>query len=253
MAQKDQVLDGKYAVVTGGGRGIGRGVSLALAKAGAGVAILELDAETGPRTADEITELGGRAVALAGSVRDASDCAAIVARAVDEFGGVDILVNNAQQVPMGPLSACTDDDMFTAWESGTLATFRLMNLCYPVMKARGGGSIVNLGSGAGTEGVVGLAAYAAAKEGIRGLTKVAAKEWGPDGIRVNTVCPWASSDYWERLPDAQRQAQLRHNPLRRIGDCEADVGAMVVFLASDAASYVTAQTVMVDGGNMGFR
>ncbi len=176
-----------------------------------------------------------------------------MARAVDELGGVDILVNNAQQVPMGPLVACSDDDMLVAWESGTLATFRLMKLCHPVMKERSGGSIVNLGSGAGTEGVVGLGAYAAAKEGIRGLTKVAAKEWGPDGIRVNTVCPWAASDYWDLLPDRQRQAQLRHNPLRRIGDCEADVGAMVAFLASDAASYVTAQTIMVDGGNMGFR
>ncbi len=247
------VLEGKHAVVTGGGRGIGRGVALALARAGASVAILELDPATGPRTVDEITALGGRALAVAGSVRDRADCEAIVTAAVDEFGGIDILVNNAQQVPMGALAACTDDDMLVAWESGTLATFRLMQLCYPVMKERGGGSIVNLGSGAGTEGVVGLAAYAAAKEGIRGLTKVAAKEWGPDGIRVNTVCPWAASDYWDRLPDAQRQAQLRHNPLRRIGDCEADVGAMVAFLASDAGSYVTAQTIMVDGGNMGFR
>jgi NAD(P)-dependent dehydrogenase (short-subunit alcohol dehydrogenase family) len=246
-------LEGKHAIVTGGGRGIGRGIALALAKAGAGVAVLELDQQTGPRTVGEITGLGGRALSVAGSVREADDCAAVVARAVGEFGGVDILVNNAQQVPMGPLATCTDDDMRVAWESGTLATFRLMQLCYPVMKERGGGSIVNLGSGAGTEGVIGLAAYAAAKEGIRGLTKVAAKEWGPDGIRVNTVCPWAASDYWDLLPEAQRQAQLRHNPLRRIGDCEADVGAMVAFLASDAASYVTAQTIMVDGGNMGFR
>ena len=102
MTFGDQVLDGKYAIVTGGGRGIGRGIALALARAGAGVAILERDPETGPRTADEITALGGDAFALAGSVRERADCEAIVAAAVDRFGGVDVLVNNAQQVPDGP-------------------------------------------------------------------------------------------------------------------------------------------------------
>ena len=82
------------------------------------MAILELDPETGPRTVDEITASGGEAISLAGSVRDRADCAAVVAAAVDRFGGVDVLVNNAQQIPMGPLDACTDDDMYAAWESG---------------------------------------------------------------------------------------------------------------------------------------
>jgi meso-butanediol dehydrogenase/(S,S)-butanediol dehydrogenase/diacetyl reductase len=246
-------LDGKYAIVTGGGRGIGRGISLALAKAGAGVAILERDPDTGPRTVDEIGALGGDAISLAGSVRERADCEAIVAAAVERFGGVDVLVNNAQQVPMGPLDGCTDDDMYTAWESGTLAAFRLMQLCHPVMTARGGGAVVNLGSGAGTAGVAGLGAYAVAKEGIRALTKVAMLEWGADNIRVNTVCPWAQNDYWETLSDKQRAARLSRNPLRRIGDPEDDIGAVVVFLASDAGSYVTGQTIHVDGGNMGFR
>ena len=246
-------LDGKVAIVTGGGRGIGRGIALALAKAGAGVAILERDPETGPRTIAEITELGGDALSLAGSARERADCEAIVATAVDRFGGVDILVNNAQQVPMGPLDGCTDDDMYTAWESGTLAAFRLMQLCHPVMTARGGGAIVNLGSGAGTEGVAGLGAYAVAKEGIRALTKIAMLEWGPDNIRVNTICPWAQNEHWDTLSDKQRAARLARNPLRRIGDPEADIGGLVVFLASDAGSYVTGQTIQVDGGNMGFR
>ncbi len=246
-------LEGRHAIVTGGGRGIGRGISLALAEAGAGVAILELDPETGPRTVDEITALGGAAISLAGSVRERTDCEAIVAAAVDRFGGVDILVNNAQQVPMGPLDACSDDDMYAAWESGALAAFRLMQLCHPLMTARGGGAIVNLGSGAGTEGVAGLGAYAVAKEGIRALTKVAMREWGADNIRVNTICPWAVNDYWHTISDQQRAARLAHNPLRRIGDPEADIGGLVVFLASDAGSYVTGQTIHVDGGNMGFR
>jgi NAD(P)-dependent dehydrogenase (short-subunit alcohol dehydrogenase family) len=143
--------------------------------------------------------------------------------------------------------------MYTAWESGALAAFRLMQLCHPVMRARGGGAIVNLGSGAGTEGVAGLGAYAVAKEGIRALTKVAMLEWGADNIRVNTICPWAENDYWTGLSDQQRAGRLAHNPLRRIGDPEADIGAIVVFLAGDAGNYVTGQTIHVDGGNMGFR
>jgi NAD(P)-dependent dehydrogenase (short-subunit alcohol dehydrogenase family) len=253
MSLPSQTLDGKIAIVTGAGRGIGRGIARALAKAGAGVAILELDPATGSATADEITASGGHAFALAGSVRERADCEAIVAAASDRFGGVDVLVNNAQQVPMGPLDTCTDDDMYTAWESGALAAFRLMQLCHPLMRERGGGAIVNLGSGAGTEGVAGLGAYAVAKEGIRALTKIATLEWGGDNIRVNTVCPWAENEYWIGLSDAQRAARLRHNPLKRIGDPEADIGAVVVFLAGDAGSYVTGQTVHVDGGNMGFR
>ena len=253
QALDGHVLQGKYAIVTGGGRGIGRGIALALAKAGAGVAILEFDAETGPRTVDEITALGGDAFALAGSVRERAGCEAIVAATVDRFGGVDVLVTNAQQVPMGSLDQCTDDDMYTAWESGALAAFRLMQLCHPLMRERGGGAIVNLGSGAGTEGVAGLGAYAVAKEGIRALTKIATLEWGPDNIRVNTICPWAQNDYWTGLTDQQQAARLKRNPLKRIGDPEADIGAVVTFLAGDAGSYVTGQTIHVDGGNMGFR
>jgi NAD(P)-dependent dehydrogenase (short-subunit alcohol dehydrogenase family) len=181
-----------------------------------------------------------------------ADCEAAVAAAVERFGGVDVLVNNAQQVPTGPLDACTDDDMYAAWESGALAAFRLMQLCHPLMTARGGGAIVNLASGAGTEGLAGLGAYAVAKEGIRALTKVAMREWGVDRVRVNTVCPWARTDYWDGLTEREQQARVRHNPLRRIGEPE-EVAAVVVFLASDSGAYVTGQTIHVDGGNMGFR
>ena len=99
----------------------------------------------------------------------------------------------------------------------------------------------------------GLGAYAVAKEGIRALTKVAMIEWGADNVRVNTDLPVGRSDYWDGLDDQRARGCLRHNPLRRIGEPEADIGAVVVFLASDAGSYVTGQTIHVDGGNMGFR
>jgi NAD(P)-dependent dehydrogenase (short-subunit alcohol dehydrogenase family) len=253
MSFGEAVLEGKAALVTGAGRGVGRGIAVALAKAGADIVVLELDPDTGARTAQEIEALGVGAIAVAGDVRQRADCEAAVAAAVDRFGGVDVLVNNAQQVPTGPLDACTDDDMYAAWESGALAAFRLMQLCHPLMRARGGGAIVNLGSGAGTQGLAGLGAYAVAKEGIRALTKVAMLEWGIDNVRVNTICPWARSDYWDGLEERDRAARLRRNPLRRIAEPEADIGGVVVFLASDAGSYVTGQTIHVDGGNMAFR
>jgi NAD(P)-dependent dehydrogenase (short-subunit alcohol dehydrogenase family) len=252
MPAGEGVLADRVAVVTGAGQGIGRGIALGVSDAGAAVAILERDPDTGARTLAEITDRGGDALLVVGDVRERRDCEAVVASAVEHFGGVDVLVNNAQQVPMGPLDACSDDDMYTAWESGTLAAFRLMQLCHPLMTARGGGVIVNLASGAGTEGLAGLGAYAVAKEGIRALTKVAMREWGVDRVRVNTVCPWARTDYWDGLTEREQQARVRHNPLRRIGEPE-EVAAVVVFLASDAGSYVTGQTIHVDGGNMGFR
>ncbi len=252
MPVGEGALADRVAVVTGAGQGIGRGIARAVSEAGAAVAILERDPETGARTVAEITDRGGDALAVIGDVRERRGCEAVVASAVERFGGVDLLVNNAQQVPMGPLDDCSDDDMYAAWESGALAAFRLMQLCHPIMSARGGGAIVNLASGAGTEGLAGLGAYAVAKEGIRALTKVAMREWGVDRVRVNTVCPWARTDYWNGLSEREQQARVRHNPLRRIGEPE-EVAAVVVFLASDAGAYVTGQTIHVDGGNMGFR
>ena len=245
-------LDGKIAIVTGAGRGIGRAIATALADTGAAVAILERDAGTGGAVVDDIEARGGRALVVTGDVRDRSACEAVVQSAVERFGGVDVLVNNAQQVPTGPLDACTDDDMYAAWESGALAAFRLMQLCHPHMTARGGGAIVNLASGAGTQGLPGLGAYAVAKEGIRALTKVAMLEWGADNVRVNTVCPWARTAYWDTLSEREQAARTRRNPLHRIGEPE-EVAAVVVFLAGDAGSYVTGQTINVDGGNMTFR
>jgi len=245
-------LDGKVAVVTGAGRGIGRAIALALADAGAAVAVFERDPHSGARVVEEITDAGGDALLVTGDVCARADCEAVVATAVGRFGGVDILVNNAQQVPTGPLDACTDDDMYAAWESGALAAFRLMQLCHPHMTARGGGSIVNLASGAGTQGLPGLGAYAVAKEGIRALTKVAMLEWGADNVRVNTVCPWARTEFWDGLTEREQQARVRRNPLRRIGEPE-EVAAVVVFLAGRAGSYVNGQTINVDGGNMAFR
>jgi NAD(P)-dependent dehydrogenase (short-subunit alcohol dehydrogenase family) len=166
-------------------------------------------------------------------------------------------VNNAIQVRPGvSFMDHSDEDMVMTWESGVMATFWCMQAAHPHLVAAGGGSIINYGSGAGTEGLQGFAGYAAAKEGIRALTKVAAREWGPVGIRVNAICPLANSEGmlgWRDFdPDGYRAA-LDRVPLGRIGDCEDDIGRVVAFLASDDAAYLTAHTFMVDGGSGAFR
>lgn len=136
-------------------------------------------------------------------------------------------------------------------DTGPRATFALMKAAHPHLVATGGGSIVNLGSGAGAGGEVGFAAYGAAKESIRGMSKVAALEWGVDGIRVNVVLPFANSEgalAWQQYdPDAFARA-MASIPLRRIGDTETDVGAVVSFLLGDDSTYLTAQSIFISGG-----
>lgn len=244
-------LDGKVAVVTGAGQGVGRGIALALAKEGAAVGVVELNADSAARTVSEIEGFGGRALALACDVRRRDAVNLAVQAAVDEFGAVDILVNNAHVVRPGvSFEDTTDDDMALSMESGFMGTFYFMQACFPHFRDRGG-KIINLGSGAGLDGMAGFTAYAAAKEAIRAVTRVAAHEWGKYGINVNAICPFANSPgvkMWaEHFPE-EYQATLQSVPLGRIGDCELDIGRAVAFLAGPDSDYITGMTIMVDGG-----
>jgi NAD(P)-dependent dehydrogenase (short-subunit alcohol dehydrogenase family) len=239
-------LDGQVAIVTGGGGNIGRGVCRALARAGAQPIAVDLD----PSGADAAVR------GITCDVTDPDACAAAVDEVVRDFGGVDTLVNAAQGGTPGernlavrnPLEELTDDDMRYAFESGPIASFRMMRLCYPHFVARGGGAVVNFGSGFGTMGAPNCAAYATAKEAIRGLTKSAAVGWGSDNIRVNVISPAATADpsaAW--IPEA-----LAITPLHRIGDPERDIGTLVVYLASPDC-FMTGRTLFADGGLGMFR
>jgi len=250
-------LAGKLALVTGAGQGVGRGVALALAREGAGIAIVEKSAESARRTGDEIAAIGVPVEVISCDVGTRAACEGALEQAVHVLGGLDVLVNNAgwARSPV-PLLEIDDEQFDLTWRVNTMATFWLMQAAHPHLVARGGGSIVNFASGSGTSGKPGEGAYAAAKEAVRGLSRVAANEWGPQGIRVNVVCPFASSPgmlAWSEAEPKAYAATLRRIPLQRVGDCEADVGRAVVFLASDDAAYVTAQTLMVDGGSGTFR
>jgi NAD(P)-dependent dehydrogenase (short-subunit alcohol dehydrogenase family) len=227
-------MDGQIAIVTGGGGRIGVGVCRALAKAGATVVALDLDPS---RAAPD-----ARPVVC--DVTDSEACAQAVSRVVGEFGGIDTLVQLAQRfAPLLPLADVTLEHMQLSFDSGPNATLRMMQLCYPHLKARGGGAIINFASGVGTQGLAGYGAYAAAKEAIRGLTKVAAIEWGDDNIRVNAICPFASDD--PTRPEFTNTTVMR--PIKRVGHPETDIGATVVFLAGPG-SYITGRTLHVDGG-----
>jgi NAD(P)-dependent dehydrogenase (short-subunit alcohol dehydrogenase family) len=244
-------LDGKVAIVTGAGQGIGRGIALALAKEGAAVVLAERNQDPCLRTADEVRAIGGRALPVTCDVSVRKQVQAVVAAAVAEFGTVDILANVAQAMRNDvPFEETTDDDMSLALGSGLLGTFYFMQECFPYMKEHGG-KIINFASAAGTEGHPGWTGYAASKEGIRALTRVACHEWGKYGINVNAVCPLANSphmiEWGESAPEVMALVEASV-PMRRIGDCERDIGRAVVFLAGPDSNYITGQTLMVDGG-----
>jgi NAD(P)-dependent dehydrogenase (short-subunit alcohol dehydrogenase family) len=242
-------LSGKVAIVTGAGQGVGEGIALALANHGAKVAAMGRTLSKVEETCAQIEKRGGVALPVAGNVKDAADLAACVHKVVDALGGIQILVNNAQEVPLGPLNGLSDEQVEAGWESGPMATFRMMKLCYPHLK--GDGCIVNLASSAARRwDAANYGAYAAVKEAVRAFTRAAASEWGPDGIRANAILPHAKSpalEHWTKTNPEEAAAFVATIPMGRLGECEEDIGEFVAFLCSDAASYVSGQSIAVDG------
>lgn len=242
-------LNGKATIVTGGARGIAKGIATAFVKAGASVLIVDREEDLGNATAAELSQFG-KVVFMPMDLSRHDELHLIVDKAVAEFGKLDTLVNAAQASAQEMFAKQTREQANIAFDTGFWPTYHLMQAAYPHLKASKG-SIINFGSGSGLSGMVTQASYAAAKEAIRALSKVATNEWGKDGIRVNVICPYAMTpgvEAWSQAFPDQYAASLAQVPLKRIGDPETDIGAAAVFLASDAASYVTGQTLMVDGG-----
>lgn len=249
-------MAGKVALITGAGQGIGQGVALAMADAGAAVAVAGRTLEKVVETARMVSDRGGRALALSCNVKSADDLREAVTRTVAEFGGLDVLVNNAQEVPLGKLNDVTDEAFIAGFESGPLATHRLMKIAHPHLIARGGGTIFNFCSSAGIRwDMTGYGAYAAIKQSIRALTRAAAAEWGREGIRVLTIAPHAESPglkWWiENNPD-EAEVFFRTIPLGRIGRLEEDIGRALVALCGPDMSYLTGATIPLDGGQANF-
>ena len=246
-------LEGNVTIITGGGKGIGYGLAEAVAREGSNLVI------TG-RTLSRLESAKERLEAAYGVevlpiVADGADEEAIknvVAKTIERFGKITTLINNAQVSKSGlPLVEHTREDIDLAINSGIYAVFFYMRECYPYLK-ESHGSVINFASGAGLFGRPGQSSYAAAKEGIRGLSRVAATEWGPDGIRVNVVCPLAmteSLEAWSKEYPELFQKTIQGIPLGRYADPREDIGRVCVFLASDDAGFVTGETITLQGGS----
>ncbi|UXA18058.1 SDR family NAD(P)-dependent oxidoreductase [Mycobacterium sp. SMC-4] len=253
----DGPLDGKVAIVTGAARGVGKGIASALLARGAQVLITDILEDVLASTATEFSRSGYRVTSLVADLRDPTAPQQIVQSALDAFATVDALVNNAVATcGPKPFVDLTAEDYDLVFDTGPRATFGLMQAVHPVMAGKGSGSIVNIGSAAGTQGEPFFGAYAGAKEAVRGMSKVAALEWGREGIRVNVVCPLAETDGLKVLRDASPKHYdrvVKTTALRRIGDPATDIGGVVAFLVGDDAAYLTGQTLLADGGAGAFR
>ena len=256
---------GKTVIITGAGRAvlsngrcgsIGYGIATAYAKEGANLVITGRNIKKLEDAKAELEEKYGVKVLLVqADICDGADNEAIAAnvvkQAVDTFGGIQVLINNAQASASGvTLAEHTTEQFNLALYSGLYAAFYYMKACYPYLK-ESKGSVINFASGAGLFGNYGQCSYAAAKEGIRGLSRVAATEWGRDGINVNVVCPLAWTAQLEQFekayPDAFK-ANVKMPPMGHYGNVETEIGRVCVQLASPDFKYMSGETITLEGG-----
>jgi len=246
-ALKDHV-----AIITGAGQGIGQGIALALAKKGVRVVAVGRTLEKCQTTCDAIAAATGvDAMALQADISVLDSLDAVVEKTIERFGRIDILVNNAVTTSIGPLLKQTMQQVQMAFQTGPMATLKLMQLCHPHLKVRGG-SIVNMASSAAKRwDMSNYGVYAAEKDAIRALTRAAASEWGPDNIRANNILPHAKSpalEKWIKYQPAEAELFVKSIPLGRVGDCEKDIGDFVALLCCPESSYISGQSIALDGG-----
>lgn len=246
-------LQDNVTIITGGGKGIGFGLAQAFAEEGSDL-VLTGRTESRLLTAKEEleTRYGIRVLPIVADGSDENAIREVVRETIETFGRIDTLVNNAQVSRSGlPLIEHTKEDFDMAIYSGLYAAFFYMRECFPYLKETKG-SVINFASGAGMFGKLGQSSYAAAKEGIRGMSRVAAAEWGPDGVRVNVICPLAMTEslqQWrENFPDLYEKT-IQGIPLGHFADPKNDIGRVCVFLASKDAEYVTGETITLQGGS----
>lgn len=262
-------LTGKTAIITGGGRAvlsdgscgsIGYGIATAYAKEGANLVITGRNVKKLEEAKEELERLYGiKVLPVQADVSAGADNETIVnnviKQAVDTFGRIDVLINNAQASASGvTIEDHTTEQFDLAIYSGLYAAYYYMKACYPYLKETKG-TVINFASGAGLFGNYGQCSYAAAKEGIRGLSRVAATEWGKDGINVNVVCPlaWTAQleNFEKAYPDAFK-ANVKMPPMGHYGNVETEIGRACVSLASPDFKYLSGETLTLEGG-MGLR
>jgi NAD(P)-dependent dehydrogenase (short-subunit alcohol dehydrogenase family) len=252
-------LEGHVAIVTGGGRGIGRATALELARLGAGIVVAELDAANAQRTADEVAGLGRPALAVATDVTRRADLDAMVRRALERFGRIDVLVNNAGIYRAAATLDVSEEHWDAVMAINARAVFFTTQAVLPTMIAQHRGAIVSLASMAGKIGSRTNLPYNVSKAAVISMTKSLALAHAADGIRVNCVCPgFVETDMWAKVsheqgamlgmsPDDFTKARLNSVPLGRM-ETPQDVANVIGFLASSKSGYMTGQALSVDGG-----
>ncbi len=244
-------LEGKVALVTGASKGIGESISRFFAANGAKVIINSRKQEELDKVALSIIEDGGICTGIAANAGDISACKVLVEKSIALYGGIDILVNNAASNPVfGPVVDCEVWAFDKIMNVNVKAPFELGKLVYPIMKARGGGSVINISSIAGNTPDPGLGMYSVSKAALNMLTKVTAKEWGQDGIRVNAICPGLiKTKFSEALWQDEKWLNrfVKQAPIARMGSVE-EIAALALYLASSASGYCTGTIFTADGG-----
>jgi NAD(P)-dependent dehydrogenase (short-subunit alcohol dehydrogenase family) len=240
---------GKVALIAGASRGIGAVTARAFARAGASVVLAARDARALDSLVESIRATGGQALAVPTDVGDAASVEQLVHQTVSTFGRLDAAFNNATDGPLpAPLADIDPADFDRGIRTNVRGTFLGMKYQIPAMLRSGGGAIVNMASVAGLNGVANLAAYVAGKAGIIGLTKVAALDYADQGIRVNVVAPGPIlTHHLERAGEEAQRAAALSTPMKRVGHAE-EVAAVVLWLCSDQASFITGATLPIDGG-----
>lgn len=249
-------LEGKRAIITGGASGIGRATAKLFAEEGAAVAIADLNDADGLALADQIRDNGGKAIYLHCDVTNADDCQQAVETTVEELGGLDILINNAGVIRRTDVLGTSEADWDQVMAVNVKSVFLMSKVALPVMVQAGGGTIINSGSGWGLKGGGKAVAYCASKAAVVNMTRAMAIDHGPQNIRVNCVCP-GDTDTPMLRGEAQQLSQdedkfmeeAAERPLGRFGE-PLEVAQAVLFLASQASSYVTGAVLVVDGGGI---
>jgi len=247
----NQRLAGKVAIVTGAGQGIGAAIAEAYAAEGAKVLITGRTLSKLEEVAGRIESAGGTCIPFVALAGESDQSKMTVDKAISEWGRVDTLVNNAHTftdyLPIDDPKM--EENCKIDFQSAFFGSLQLMQLCHPHMVAQGGGSIINMGSSYGIRCEKGFLAYAASKEAIRALTKTAAKEWGSQGIRVNTILPSALTpkSIWYLEESGTYDLELSKVAMGRFGEAK-DIAPTAIFLASDESDFVTGQTIGVEGG-----
>ncbi|HET6910441.1 MAG TPA: SDR family oxidoreductase [Mycobacteriales bacterium] len=249
-------LAGRHAIITGAAGGIGRAAATALANEGAAVALADRNGDIVRRLADDLASNGTRAIGIGADLSTEDGCRHVVERVVDAFGSVEVLFNNVGIIRRADVLTTTVEEWDSVFATNVRSIFLMCKLVVPLMAARGGGSIINTGSGWGLKGGANAVSYCASKGAVVNLTRALAIDHGPQGIRVNSVNPGDTDT--SMLREEARQlgedeaaflAEAAERPLRRIGRPQ-DIAEAVVWLASDESSFVTGSALVVDGGGI---